>query len=363
MVRLASLLVVGCLISIIAVSADCANAVGDDAIKTNGLTLSGAAYVLNDESDILKQLPALRTTKKQVDEDARIRKALQAKINSSATFSAQSAKEHDQLNDKLSVINDRVAHNRIVLRMNQLVIKMKESAASRKESEEKLAKLDQTLTTKYVDDVLALDTKAQSALKTYTTLSLDPAVKAALEKANRSASARANLGPTTAFVAAAGELTKYRTDIDSEAISLTEEGGVHGLSVLVNGAPVNMIIDSGASMVTLPGEIAENLNLVPGTKDPTVEMKLADGHVIQVRKMTLKTVRVGRFTVENVTCAVMAKGLNNAPAVLGNSFLSHFVVKLDQKAGQLHLIEVETGEKKPGSTGAVPVVGDKLPAK
>ena len=54
--------------------------------------------------------------------------------------------------------------------------------------------------------------------------------------------------------------------------------------------------------------------------------------------------------------AVMATGLQGASAILGNSFLSHFVVKLDQKAGQLHLIELE-GDKKP--TGTVQVIGDK----
>jgi aspartyl protease family protein len=275
---------------------------------------------------------------------------------------AQGIKEHDQLKDRMTVVTDRVAHNRLILRMNQLVIKVKEATAAGKEAEEKLSHLSMATGTKYVDDVLALDAKAQAAAKKYVELAADPAIKSAIDKANRTGVSRLKLGPSPEFATTAAEVAKYRSEIEAEAIPLAEEGGVQSLSVLLNGEPFKMMLDSGASLVTLPREMAEKLKLIPGPQDPILELRLGDGHVIQVHQMTLKTVRVGRFTVENVRCAVMAPGLRDASAVLGNSFLSHFVVKLDQKAGQLHLMEVDQGDKKPSGGTAVPVIGEK-PAK
>jgi predicted aspartyl protease len=56
--------------------------------------------------------------------------------------------------------------------------------------------------------------------------------------------------------------------------------------------------------------------------------------------MSLKSVRVGRFSVDNVSCVVFQEGLTDAQTVLGTSFLSHFVVKLNQRGNELYLTEV-----------------------
>ncbi len=352
-----SLLLVGCARVLVSVAAYSAAAPqGSEALKGYGLTPSATAYVLSDEADVLKDLPGLHQTKKKFDAEARIRKGYEAKIKTSHTFVEQSIKEHEQLKDRLSVVTNAASHNKIVVRMNALLIKIKESMATRKEAEESLAKMGSELPTKYVDDVIALDDKAQAVTKHYAELAADPAVKAAINKANHAASTTLKLGPSAEFATAAAELAKYRSEIEAEAIPLQEVGGVHTVDVLIGGETVKMILDVGASMVTLTGEDAEKLKVSPGPNDPVVEMKLADGHVIHAQVITLKSVRLGRFTVENVTCAVMAKGLNGAAALLGNTFLSHFVVKLDQQAGQLHLIEVDSAEKK-----TVPTVGSPAP--
>lgn len=74
-----------------------------------------------------------------------------------------------------------------------------------------------------------------------------------------------------------------------------------------------------------------------------VRMQLADGNIIEGREVSLKTVRVGRFTLEEVRCVVLSKGLPDAPLILGGSFLNHFIVKLDPGARQLHLTEIKEG--------------------
>jgi aspartyl protease family protein len=121
------------------------------------------------------------------------------------------------------------------------------------------------------------------------------------------------------------------------------------VEVVVNGEPLQMLLDTGASHVTLPFEVARKLKLEPGENDPTVQMRLANGAIIEGKLMTLKSVRVGRFTVTNVSCVVLQEGLSDPPTILGTSFLSHFVVKLSQSARELYLTELGDGGKTPGA--------------
>jgi hypothetical protein len=104
--------------------------------------------------------------------------------------------------------------------------------------------------------------------------------------------------------------------------------------------------------------------MVPGEQDPTVHMRLADGNVIEGKEMTLKSVRVGRFTLEDVPCVVLSKDLPNAPLILGGSYLNHFIVKLDPAHGELHLTAIkEEGQAKPAIAAPKPVAPSAGTAK
>ncbi len=72
---------------------------------------------------------------------------------------------------------------------------------------------------------------------------------------------------------------------------------------MIDGESFKMMVDSGASTISLPGEDAARLDLVPGPNDPTVDMILADGRTVKGHRMMLKSVRVGRFTVDDVDCS------------------------------------------------------------
>jgi predicted aspartyl protease len=81
---------------------------------------------------------------------------------------------------------------------------------------------------------------------------------------------------------------------------------------------------------------------------------LANGTVIEGKMVTLKSVRLGRFTVDNVTCVVFQEGLTDAATMLGSSFLSHFVVKLNQSTRELYLTEVGDGKAPAATTSSAP---------
>ena len=247
-----------------------------------------------------------------------------------------SDKEWHALETRLTLIKDPNVHNNIVIRMNRLVANHKDALASEKDLEEQANKLSTTNKTKFVDDLATLSGKAEAVAGKYQALASDAGVKAALA---RLAVQKVTLGPSADFAAAAADLKKWQGEIESEAIPMREENGTHVVDVLLDGEHFLMGVDTGASDISLTGEAAEKLKMTPGEQDPTVHIRLANGSVIEGREMKIKSVRVGRFTLEDVPCVVLQKGLTDAPLLLGGSFLNHFVVKLDPAANELRLTE------------------------
>jgi aspartyl protease family protein len=139
--------------------------------------------------------------------------------------------------------------------------------------------------------------------------------------------------------------------VASDVIPITIEGNVATVDVTLNGTLTrSLVLDTGASLIALPAELAEQLKIVPGPADPTLHMTLADGRIVEAKLMILKSVRVGQFTAKDVECAVMPKTLVAAEALLGGSFLQNFIVKIDPQAKELHLSAIEDSAKKITST-------------
>ena len=114
----------------------------------------------------------------------------------------------------------------------------------------------------------------------------------------------------------------------SESIALREEGRTHWVSVVVNGKHTQeMVLDSGASLISLPLAMAEKFGIHPSSKDQKILVTLADGREIEAWKMTLTSVRVGKFTVENVECAVLAQKPSGPSRCWGCRFWATFSLK------------------------------------
>jgi aspartyl protease family protein len=64
----------------------------------------------------------------------------------------------------------------------------------------------------------------------------------------------------------------------------------------------------------------------------------------------LASVRVGKFTAENVECVVLGEQAINAPPLLGMSFLGQFKFELDAAQSLLKLVKVDSGETAPSSS-------------
>jgi clan AA aspartic protease (TIGR02281 family) len=297
-------------------------------------------------------MKSLRDTKVKADKESKARHVIELQIATKKKIMKDADKEWHELETKLGVITDVSIHNRVVTRMNRLVADHKQAMADEKELEEQAGKTSMVAKTKFVDDVAAIAPKIEAVQEQYKKLGDDATVKANLAKA------KGTLGPSAAFAAAAADVKKWQSEVESEAIPLREDGGIHMVDVLLNGEHFLMGVDTGASEISLPGDVAEKLKIIPGEQDPIVQMQLADGNIVQGKEMTIKTVRVGRFTLEEVRCVVMSKDLTHAPLILGGSFLNHYIVKLDPAHGELHLTEI----KEEGTGAAKPIARPVSPA-
>ena len=136
---------------------------------------------------------------------------------------------------------------------------------------------------------------------------------------------------------------------------LSVAGGTASVDVVLNGSTtVPMLVDSGASVVTLTAEVGKELGLKPQPGDPEVEFTIADGTTLKARVMTLASVRVGAFAVNDVACPVLPASAKGAECLLGGSFLGRFVVRMDLASGQMMLTPRDPQAQERADRAAVP---------
>jgi len=104
----------------------------------------------------------------------------------------------------------------------------------------------------------------------------------------------------------------------------------------VNGRPLDVMVDTGASMVALTYEDAERAGLRLKRSDFTARVNTANGPAA-VAPVMLDSVSIGRITVHDVRAAVSERGRLDR-TLLGMSFLSR-LERVDISQGRLTLVE------------------------
>lgn len=141
------------------------------------------------------------------------------------------------------------------------------------------------------------------------------------------------------FETVGNSLAKLEKTLKKDSISLAESSGNLIAEVRINGK-LNcvMIVDTGASVVTITRDAAIKLGLGTGDERDKIEATLADGSKVKAEAVILSTVEVGESKAKNVLAAIMDKP--PAPGVdglLGLSFLENFGVKIDSANKKLIL--------------------------
>jgi aspartyl protease family protein len=132
----------------------------------------------------------------------------------------------------------------------------------------------------------------------------------------------AKLGPElllnrTAASGTAAPATPTGPATNTLVYAANEQGHVI-LDTVVNGASVRMLVDTGASLVTLTREDARAAGIVPGELAYTHRASTANG-AVRMAPVTLREIRVGQLSIYDVPAAVL-EHLNIS--LLGTSFLT-----------------------------------------
>lgn len=115
-----------------------------------------------------------------------------------------------------------------------------------------------------------------------------------------------------------------------------ERNGHFNTEADINGRPVAVMIDTGATMVALSYEDAERAGIFLNDGDFTRKVSTANG-IARVAPVTLDRVSIGDITVRNVPAAVAEPGRLKT-SLLGMSFLSR-LSRFDMRSGRLVLQE------------------------
>jgi aspartyl protease family protein len=102
----------------------------------------------------------------------------------------------------------------------------------------------------------------------------------------------------------------------------------------INGRSVNVLVDTGASLVALTAEDAEAAGIYVNEKDFTHQMQTANG-LARVAPVTLDRIAIGDITIRNVRGIVSEAGAMSV-SLLGMTFLSQ-IERVDMRAGKLIL--------------------------
>jgi aspartyl protease family protein len=95
--------------------------------------------------------------------------------------------------------------------------------------------------------------------------------------------------------------------------------GHHKATILINGAAINTLVDTGASVIAFSAEDAARAGLKAGPQDRVAQFSTANG-VISARVVRVPEVRLQGIVARDVEAAIMPKGAL-AGTLLGMSFL------------------------------------------
>lgn len=115
-----------------------------------------------------------------------------------------------------------------------------------------------------------------------------------------------------------------------------ERNGHFNAEAEINGRPIEVMIDTGATMVALSYEDAERAGIRLNDSEFTRAVSTANG-IGRVAPVTLDRISVGNITVRNVPAAVAERGRLKT-SLLGMSFLSR-LSRFDMRSGRLVMQE------------------------
>jgi clan AA aspartic protease (TIGR02281 family) len=321
----------------------------EDVVKNRGLKRSGSTYILAAELDVQKKLNEARTRFQQMNFALMQRDAFDQGIEDQKAMVRELQQQQILLNQQLQQNLPAVQHNQLVAAVNEITgrLNLLRAEAADPNVKQQMDKEVPQRRAAFIQAVLELRQLVDSTAKQYAELAGDDTIKKALSDLGAKSKSTFKLGPSRDFQEKVKLLEKIEKSVLTEEVELRRRGGVFEVDVTFNkNETVSMIFDTGASFVTLSSEVARRIGLTPQATDRPIELHVADGSVVQARQMTIPSVRVGKFTLNNVVCAVMPADKKDAPLLLGQSFINQFTHRVEGERLIMTKVESEAPAAK-----------------
>jgi aspartyl protease family protein len=131
--------------------------------------------------------------------------------------------------------------------------------------------------------------------------------------------AKPTLAPPVSPAAAAAEDGAEADSGFRQASIAADPAGQYRASVLIEGQPVDVLVDTGASVVAITAETAERLGVVADPYGPKWRMNTANGVSVAL-PVTLRSDTLGSIEMTDVQAVIMPPSAG-ASNLLGASFL------------------------------------------
>jgi clan AA aspartic protease (TIGR02281 family) len=341
-------------------------------LEAKGLKRAGATFVLADEAVVQRELNQARRMYQGVVAAAETKSRYEQDLEAIRTELSAIEEEQIVLGQQMAQAQSVDLHNRLVVEMNARTAQINAyrqrladaDSGQGRERDARFAAQREA----FIEVVLALRPKVDKTLADYAGLDKDDAVKTALVAVGQTLKTKLALGPSRAFTANVKQLVRYESMVLSESVPLRAEGGVHWVDVTFNGKVTRAtVFDTGAATVVLPADLAKELGLKPLPGTAGAKTRVADGSEVEVFKAVIPSVRVGKFIVKDVECAVMPPDKANVAPLLGQTFLHHFTYKTGAGSSTLVLSKIDTPKPQAtapkSKTGGRSTGARKLPRK
>lgn len=319
----------------------------DEILKNAGLRRSGKTLQATDAAELSRELSSLNRERREL----RLQQTeFQDAEKQLAVFDQNLAglnRTDRNLNLQLAQVagTDVAGNNRIVAMINATRSQVVETrrlqtahAATIRRLRGELNNAEQAYSEKIFQARKMLDELHSNIDKSFA----DPQFKIALDVMHRNFEVPSDLNSSQVLRSLENRLVTFEEEVFQDSIDL--EVGTNGslfAMVSVNNQPIRMVVDSGATLITIPANTAKELNLDVPADAKIVNLALANGQRITARRIQLASVRVGEFEATEVDAVVLEPIAGSAQPLLGLSYLNRYKFELNPTAKTLGLLRIQ----------------------
>jgi clan AA aspartic protease (TIGR02281 family) len=318
----------------------------DKVLADTGLKRSGKTIVSAASADLSRRFSALAPSRRALKliNDVWKQTAEQGKQlkRQAELTSAQNIPVNTQLAQAGLDVETR---NRLVAMNNANVATLRQLALDQQRVQEKLSNDRNELNNAeaaYAESILALRKDFEALHKDLQNALEQKQVKLALMVCNTNFGTPLEPSADTILAPLSNRLKQAEQEIFRESIPLeVSPNGSLYVNVIIGDKTTRMVVDSGATVVSLPLEIARQIGVTVPAGAPEVKLELADGREIPGHLVKLPSIRVGQFEATDVDAAILDMVAAKAEPLLGMSYLSHFKFEINANEKSLKLLRVK----------------------